>query len=219
MILDISFITIRSSIKYIELLAAIVGSFYFYKYKREFLKYFLVILWYTAVNEFLGFTLTRMGVAVNVIIYNIFHFINFSFLFLLFNKCLKIERHKKFTKIFLAIYVLSFFINMCFENYLNQIQTIPYLIASVLLITSIVFYFSEVLNTDEVLFIKTNIMFWVSVGYLLYLAGNIPIRVVRNYLYQLVDLKYILEISSVLSIVMNICFIFGFIWGEKDKQY
>ncbi len=219
MFLEVSFITIRSCIKYVELLAALVGTFYFYKYKRDFLKYFLIILWYTAINEFLGFTLTKMGVAVNIIIYNIFHFINFSFLFLLFNKCLKIERHKKFTKLFLAIYVLSFFVNMWFQNYIFQIQTIPYLIASVLLITSIVFYFSEILNTNEVLFIKTNIMFWISVGYLLYLAGNIPIRVIRNYLFELVDLKDILEISSVLSIIMNICFILGFIWGEKDKRY
>lgn len=219
MFLEVSFITIRSCIKYVELLAALVGTYYFYKYKRDFLKYFLIILWYTAINEFLGFTLTKMGVAVNIIIYNIFHFINFSFLFLLFNKCLKIERHKKFTKLFLAIYVLSFFVNMWFQNYIFQIQTIPYLIASVLLITSIVFYFSEILNTNEVLFIKTNIMFWISVGYLLYLAGNIPIRVIRNYLFELVDLKDILEISSVLSIIMNICFILGFIWGEKDKRY
>ncbi|WP_158847565.1 hypothetical protein [Algibacter sp. L1A34] len=108
---------------------------------------------------------------------------------------------------------------MFFQNYLYQIQTIPYLIASVLLITSIVFYFSEILNTNEVLFIKTNLMFWISVGYLLYLAGNIPIRVVRNYLFELVDLQNVLEISSILSIVMNFCFILGFIWGEKDKQY
>ncbi|MCL5130465.1 hypothetical protein [Algibacter sp. L4_22] len=108
---------------------------------------------------------------------------------------------------------------MFFQNYLYQIQTIPYLIASVLLITSIVFYFSEILNTNEVLFIKTNLMFWISVGYLLYLAGNIPIRVVRNYLFELVDLQNVLEISSILSIVMNFCFILGFIWGEKDKRY
>ena len=219
MFLEISFVTIRSSIKYIELLVAIIGTLYFYKYKHEFLKYFLIILWYTAFNEFFGFLLGRMGFSTNYIIYNIFHFINFSFLFLLFNSCLKIKSHKKWTKLFLAIYVLSFFINMFFQNYLYQIQTIPYLIASVFLITSIVFYFSEILNTNEVLFIKTNLMFWISVGYLLYLAGNIPIRVVRNYLFELVDLQNVLEISSILSIVMNFCFILGFIWGEKDKRY
>lgn len=219
MILDVSLVTIRSSIKYIELLAAIIGTIYLYKYKFEFLKYFLVILWYTAINEFLGLLMGKMGFSTNYIIYNIFHFINFSFLFLLFYKCLKVESYRKWTKLFLAVYVTSFFVNMFFENYLYEIQTVPYLIASVLLIVSIVFYFSEILNTNEVLFIKTNIMFWISVGYLLYLAGNIPIRVVRNYLFEMVDLKPVLEISSILSIVMNFCFILGFIWGEKDKQY
>jgi hypothetical protein len=219
MLQEFSSLTIRGSIKYMELIVAIIATFYFYKYKHSHLKYFLIILWYTAVNEFLGFTLKKIGFYSNIIIYNIFHFINFSFLFFLFQKSLKVRIHKLWLSVFGGIYVLSFFINMLFENYVYQVQTVPYLIASVLIITCIVIYFSEILNTDEVLYIKSNIMFWISIGYLLYLAGNIPIRVIRNYFTEVVNLEYILEISSVLSIVMNICFILGFIWGEKDKQY
>ncbi|MDN3665930.1 hypothetical protein ACFFU1_05635 [Algibacter miyuki] len=210
-------ISIRSSIKYIELLVAIIGTIYLFKYKHTYLKYFLVILWYTAINEFSGYLFRILGFSTNMIIYNVFHFINFSFLFLLFNRSLEIPKYKKATSIFLGIYVASFFINMFFENYLIEVQTVPFLIASVLLITSIVFYFSEILNTEEVLYVKNNMLFWISVGYLLYLSGNIPIRVIRNYFADVVSLENVLEISSVLSIVMNMCFIIGFVWGEKDK--
>ncbi len=219
MLLEVSSFSIRSSIKYIELLAAIVGTIYFYKYKHAFLKYFLIILWYTALNEFLGFFLKKVRFINNIVIYNIFHFINFSFLFLLFSRYIKVRKHTYWTKMFLILYIFSFFINMLFENYLEQVQTIPFFIASVFLIICIVFYFSRLLNSNEVLIVRKNILFWISVGYLLYLSGNFPIRVIRNYFVEVVNLEYILEVSSVLSIIMNICFIIGFIWGEKDKQY
>ncbi len=219
MLLEIPSIPIRSSVKYIELISAIVGTIYFYKYKHTFLKYFLVILWYTAVNEFTCYFLRKYGiVANNLIIYNIFHLINFSFLFLLFNRFLKVEKHKRLTSVFLLIYVSSFFMNMIFENYLERVQTIPFFIAAILLIVSIVFYFSKLLKSNEVLSVKTNLLFWISVGYLLYLSGNLPIRVIRNYYLEEVRLEYILEFSSILSIILNICFIIGFICGKKDKQ-
>ncbi len=219
MLIEVSSFSLRSSIKYIELIVAIIGTIYYFKYKRTFLKYFLIILWYTAINEFFGFLLKKIGYTNNIIIYNVFHFINFSFLFLLFNRSLSKAKHKQWTKIFLLTYIIGFFINLCFENYFIQVQTIPFLMASIFLIISIVFYFSELLNTNEVLFVKKNILFWISVGYLLYLSGNLPIRVIRNYFTEVVNLEYILEISSILSIILNVCFIIGFIWGEKNKQY
>ena len=219
MVLEVSSFSIRSSIKYIELIVAIIATIYYYKYKHTFLKYFLIILWYTAINEFIGFLLKKLGFTNNIIIYNIFHFINFSFLFLLFNKSLNKLKHKKWTKVFLLLYVVGFFINLFFEDYFIKVQTVPFLMASIFLIISIVFYFSELLNTNEVLVVKKNILFWISVGYLLYLSGNLPIRVIRNYFTEVVNLEYILEVSSILSIILNICFIIGFVWGEKNKQY
>ena len=219
MLLDIPSFSLRGSVKYVELISAIIGTIYFYKYKHSFLKYFLIILWYTAINEFTCYFLKKYGIVTNnLIIYNIFHLINFSFLFLLFNRFLKLEKHKHLTRVFLIIYVASFFLNMIIENYLENVQTIPFFIASVLLIVSIVFYFSKLLKSNEVLAVRTNILFWISVGYLLYLSGNLPVRVIRNYYVEEVKLEYILEFSSILSIILNICFIIGFICGKKDKQ-
>lgn len=220
--LEISFYTLRASIKYVELITAIVGTIYYYKYRHTFLKYFLVILWYTAINEFVGYGIRKIISDYNIIIYNIFHLVNFSFLFLLFRRYVEKKNHKKWIQWFFLAYVFSFFINMFFENYFYEIQTIPFFIASLGIIISILFYFSQILNSTEVLYVRSYLLFWISIGYFLYLTGNLPIRIIRNFFNSDKDiylLQNILNSTSILSIVMNICFILGFIWLKKDKQY
>ncbi len=210
----------RSSIKYIELLTAIIGTCYLYKYKHTFLKYFLIILWYTVVNEFTGYILAReLGFRRNVIIYNVYHLVNFSFIFLLFRNYVTKKRYKYRIRLFSILYLISFFVNMFFENYFEKIQTVPFFVASILIIVSIMYYYSEILNTNEVLYVKKKMVFWISVGYLLYLSGSFPIRIVRNYFTEALNVEYIVEVGSFISIVMNICFIIGFIWSEENKQY
>jgi len=225
------FALLRNSIKYVELLAAITGTVYYYKYKNTLLKYFLIILWYTALNEFFAFTLQVYDIQYlnafdivfestiyTVIIYNIFHFVNFSFLFLLFGRYLLKTSFKHISYTCLVIYVVSFFITMFFQNYIYEIQTIPFLIAAVSLIGCILLYFYQILNSNEVLHISKNLLFYISIGYLIYLVGSLPLRIIRNYFYEMPNLVYIINVSSILSILMNICFILGFICSEKRQQ-
>jgi hypothetical protein len=215
----ISFYLLKKSIKYVELITAIVGTIYFFKYKHTFLKYFLIILWYIVCNEFLGLYIKTYISENNIIIYNIFHFINFTYLFLLFRQYVTHPSQKRWIFFFIIIYILSFIINMFFENYFKEIQTIPYLIASVFLISSIVFYFLAILNTDKILYVSKNLLFWISVGLLIYFVGNIPFRVIRNFNNEISNIDSIFITSYILCIIMNICFVFGFIWSKKDSQY
>lgn len=212
---EFDFSYLRSSIKYVELITAITATIYYSKYNEGVIKYFLVILWYTVINEFFAFFIKKTGVEYTIIYYNIYHLINFSFLFLLFKYYIKKKLHKRIVQFGFYAYLLSFFINMYFENYIYRIQTIPFFIASAFIITSIIFYFSQILKSDEVLYIKNNLLFYISIGYFFYLVGNIPIRIVRNYFYEIPNLEYILNVGSILSILMNICFIIGFVWSKK----
>lgn len=208
-------ISLRSSIKYVELITAVAGTIYYHKYNKGFIKYFLLILWYTVLNEFFSFFIKKTGVEYTIIYYNIYHLINFSFLFLLFKNYINNEMYKKIIRFGFYIYVMSFLVNMIFENYIYNIQTIPFFIASGFIITSILFYFSQILKSNEVLYISNNLLFYISIGYFFYLVGNIPIRIIRNYFYEIPNLEYILNVGSILSILMNICFIVGFIWSRK----
>lgn len=214
---------LKSSIKYIELFTAIIGTIYYYKYRHTFLKHYLVILWYITFTEFLGYTLRKLNILnYNAILYNLYHVINFVYLFLLYQKYISNTRQKNCVRVFVYLYLASFLVCMLFENYLYKVQTVPFLLASVFLVISISFYFLEILNTDKVLYIRKNLLFWLSVGLLLYYVGNMPFRVIRNF-YEDIPNIYNIYVSFIsifiLSIIMNICIIIGFIWSEKDNQY
>ncbi|WP_044399533.1 hypothetical protein [Lacinutrix sp. Hel_I_90] len=220
MTLEISFSTIGKSIKYIELITAVLGSIYYSKYRHTFLKYFLLILWYTTINGFLCRYLHENYILRNnSLLYNLYHLVNFTFLLILFKKYIKSSAYKKWISIFIILYVFSFFFNLIWQNYLTEIQTVPFILGAVFVIISITFYFLEILNTTKVLYVSKNLLFWISIGLLLYFVGKIPTRIIRNYWEDISYYKDILIAEYILSIVMNICFIIGFICSKKDKQY
>ncbi|MDY8136774.1 hypothetical protein [Aquimarina sp. 2201CG5-10] len=203
----------------VEILTALVGTIFYHKYKNApIIKYFIFFLWYVGINELVGLYI-RQDDGINAIIYNIYNVINFTFFFALYRHYLDKPKNKKIVLILWIFYLISFVINGFFENYLIKHQKFPYIIAAFFLIITIVLYFIEILNSEKVLYTKKNLLFWVSVGLLLYFVGNIPYRIVRDYYKELADAKILFLARFALTIIMNICFIIGFIWSNKKQQY
>lgn len=203
-----------------QVITAIVGTIYFYKYDKTILKYFLIILWYIAINDIFGLILKKyFGFESVTLLYNIYYIIVFSYFMLLFRNFVSNKNRKKLIFIFLIIYLISSFINCFFENYLEEVATAPYIIGAILVIIAIIFYYIDILNSEKVLYVNKNLLFWISIGVLIYYAGNIPFRIVRNYVGELVDASIQYLVLVILTFVMNICFIIGFIWSSKKQQY
>ncbi|MBQ4818756.1 hypothetical protein [Aquimarina sp. MMG016] len=200
-------------------MAAIIGVIYFYKYKNTALKYFLLLLWYVTINDIIGMYLREKVTHYNAIIYNIYYVVNFTYLLLLYRAYLSNKKSKVVVLTFTLIYLFSFIVNGFFENYLIEFQRFPYIIAALFLIITVILYFSEVLNSEKVLHAKKNLLFWISVGLLLYYVGNIPFRIIRNYYQDLADATILFLVNLTLGIVMYICFIIGFLWSDKKQQY
>ncbi len=220
------FYIMRSSAIAAECLAAVLGIVFFYKYKNTILKYFLFYLIYIVFIENFGIYLysylskNPLGdIDNNSIVYNIYNIVSFSYFLLLYRYFITNKSHKKWIYSFFIIYLVTVFINAFFENYLKEPQTIPYIVASILLIITIVFYFIELLNSRKVLHVKHNLLFWIAVGLLIYYIGNIPFRIVRGYYAHLADISILFLINISLTIVMNLCFIIGFIWSNKKQLY
>ena len=204
----------------VEVIAAIIGSIYFYKYKNVFLlKYFVLLLWYIVLNEFIGLYIRLYHDASNAIAINIYNVINFTYILLLYKNYLVSKKSKKLVLTMLITYLISFIVNGFFENYLYQFQSIPYIIASLFIIITILLYFREILNSEKVLYTNKNLLFWIGIGLLLYFVGNIPFRILRNYYEYLTDATILFLINFTLTIVMNTCFIIGFIWSDKKQLY
>ena len=63
------------------------------------------------------------------------------------------------------------------------------------------------------------LLFWISTGVLIYYCGNIPYKIVRSYASNLRDVPIEFLVLCILTIVMNLCFIIGFVWSDNKQQY
>jgi len=197
-----------------EVMAALFSTIFLYKYKNGVLRYFPLLLWYMVINEFMGLY-SYENTTLNKIIYNIYILINFVFFFYVYKRSLKKKIYKICIDIFIYTYLISVLIFGFYENYLVHTQSIPYIIAAGLLLITITFYFTELLNSDMVMNVKTNLLFWVSVGLLLYFVGNIPFRIVKNYYGSINTNSILYLVNIILTIVLNFCYIIGFLWIKK----
>ncbi len=205
----------------VELLSAIIGTIFYYKYRNSVLKYFLIYLWFIVFIEYFAYIAREyFGIYHNAWLINTFYIISFTYLFSLYRSVVKNKRKKLMIKYSAIIYVGFSIVNVFFENYIERSQTIPFIIGSSLLILSILFYFVEILGTEKVLHVKKNLLFWISTGLLLFYAGIIPFRITINYYAGILGKHNpIYSILFILIIISNICYIIGFIWSSKKQLY
>ncbi len=204
---------------FIQFLAAVFSSIYYRKYNRSKLKFFSFLLWYTFLNELFGIFFIDYISRYNAIIYNLYHVINFVLLFIIYKSFIKQKKYKFCVSLFIVIYLVTFLVNAFYENYLTEFQTVPHIVASALILICITFYFAELLKSIKVLHTNRNLMFWISIGLLIFFVGNIPFRIARNYYGDKTDISILFVINIILTIVMNVCFIIGFIWSKKKQLY
>lgn len=204
-------------ILYVEIITAIIASVYYYKYKNSYLKYFLIYLWYIAINEAVGKYSSDVLEVYNLIIYNIYLLISFTFLFSIYWNFLKTNRYKKIVASFALIYIIAFIINgLFFENYKMDLVTYPFIMASCFLIITVTFYFIEILNSEKVLNVTRDLLFWISVGVVLFNIGVIP-WVITLKLYS-ENFTLMNTLLQVLILILNICFIVGFTCSYKIQK-
>lgn len=223
---DITISIIRDSIKYSELISAIVGTAYFYKYKNTSLKYFLYLLWYITITEFMGwYTRTtgnmayvdENGLVYNKWLYNLLNLVLFSTVYIIYYKYLKTPLFKKWIKIFITIFLIVHFLNWSFiQNFIIEGAVFPRIIGSIFLIIIIIFYFIELLRSEKIVVFHRLLLFWISIGLLLFYTGTIPFTLKWNGYMIIPGIHELFLIVYILAIIMYLFFTFGFIWSKKE---
>ncbi|MCH2195051.1 hypothetical protein [Kordia sp.] len=209
---------LREGSLYLGVLTAIIATITFHKYKNSFLKYILYFLWYVAINEFIGLIVkTYSEDRHNSIVYNIYGIVSLVFFLSIYRHFIQKKKFKKYISFFIVSCVVLYIVSAFFIDYMKNILTIAYLYGSIALAISIVFYFIETLNSERILVISKDILFWISIGLFIFQMGIIPFMIIREYYIEfvLLELNIILLLYYVLIYVLNICYITGFIWGQK----
>ncbi len=219
--------TFRHFVLFSELLAAIVGTIYFYKYKHTPIKYFLYLLWYITLTEFTGWYASENEILVffdkngrhyNLWLYNLLYIIFFITVLMIYMKSLKQLIFKKWIKIFIISYIIISIFNWSFiQSFKYEWSELPFITGSLFLITTIIFYFIELLRLNKIIVFYKNLLFWISIGLLLYHSGTIPFSVKITSYALLSGIHHLFFIVYFLAFMMYSTFTFGFIWSKKEE--
>lgn len=205
---------------FMELLSAIIGSIYYYKYKNSVLKNFLIYLWVVVFIEYAGYISTKyLDIKYTGFIFNSYFFLSYIYISSLYLRIIRDLKKKKAIRFFFGIYLISVLIGGFYENYITDFLSIPFITASFLIVSQVAFYFIEVLNSERVLHVNKNLFFWISIGLLIFYVGNIPFRIALKYYMEKESYTILFSIFYLLIILLNLCYIIGFIWSDKKQQY
>ena len=202
---------------YLELVAAICATVFYYKYKATALKWLLPYLWLVFGIEFLASQGTaRAFMMDNRWIYNIQSVTEYTLIFYVYYRLLQDPLQKKTIIIFSAIFFLMLILGfLVFHRSFIELNTSAFSIGSVMVIYLVIAYFQEVLRSDTVLRLRSNLMIWVSIGWLFYHAGSLPLNLMANDIGIFSEAYYLRPIILVANLVLYTCLILGFLWSNK----
>ena len=210
-----------SYVKYLVLVAALVGTFLYPHYRETKAKYFLWIIWYGFITEIVGnYYYSWLDVPNSKIIYNLYTLVSITFFLWWFRSLLTSTKRKKIVKYFLLVFWISNVVNgILLYNVLYQSTKYAFVIGVIFLVITICYFFIEMFNKEVVLKIRDSIYFWFALGVLLFFATFLPFFVTTNFLASQADSYVHLGIAVfTLNIVMNGCFIIGFLKAKHSAN-
>ncbi len=210
-------------LKCIELLACLVGFFYFKKLKNTYWAVFPFYLLFIVLAEYLGgyLRLQHKLLAANHF-YNYLEIpVEFLFSFWLFYKAFKSTKYKWLPLACAITYLVSWAVdNAYLIGTRFAFYSFSYMIANVVMLVLLLFYFIQLVFSDAILTFRENMMFWVCLGMFIYYVGCFPYYGLRNTLavnYPLLYMKYS-YLEYILNCTMYLLFTFSFIWGKPNMR-
>jgi hypothetical protein len=94
---------------------------------------------------------------------------------------------------------------------------LPWVVGSIFLIITIIFYFIQLLKSDKIIVFHKNLLFWISIGLLLFHTGTLPFAIKTTSYALLNGIHNLFLIIWILAIIMYLIFTFGFIWSKKEE--
>ena len=197
------------------------------KYYDTSLKFLPAILLYTFLNELLGeividsknynLSFQSMYSDYNIVIYNIYNVVFFLYFYYIFRCYIKKKEYRKSIAIGSGIFLVISLVNPFLQDFVIDPQLYTYVVGAVILIGCIILYFIEILGSSKILYIKEDLLFWISIGLLLFYVGYIPIKLTR-YFFAIEDVDVYMNLRRVhliLILMMHGCFITGFLWMKR----
>lgn len=204
----------------IETAACITGFTYLKKWKGSFMKAFPFYLLVIVILEVYGNYLIKDN-HVNEAYYTWFVMpLEFGFFIWLYYMYFKQTRFKIFPIAGGILYAAACILSLALVKYVDNYWQLPisYMIGIIVLLGLSIIFFVHLFNGDNILYFRSNIFFWVSIGLLVFYLISSPFYVFRESLYknykEIFWLYYYIQFFA--NYLMYILFSIGFIWGKPQ---
>ena len=197
----------------LELVAAVVATRTFKKYKLSNEKYFFHFLWYTFLVELLALVLQNIFEINASLLYAVFTFTSFMFYFGWYYRVLERKVFKGLVVGFAILYAIIHIVAMV-PGWFDGPKSYAFATGSISLLILTLLHFYQLLKSDEVLIVKHKLSFWISTALLLFYIGIIPLILLASYLD--IDGGNYKTILLILNVVLYGCYIIGFLWTKKE---
>ncbi|MEO0505023.1 MAG: hypothetical protein AAF090_02640 [Bacteroidota bacterium] len=207
------------------LLTWVVAMIRFKRYDDTVLKHLPIFIIYTFFTELLGYFIkfhedfqffSAEGTDWhNVIIFNIYQVVTFAYFFWVYYKVCLLQENKRRIK-FLAIGTFSsYFISLFFQDPFHIGLYYADLVGSLSLVVIIILYFMEKTKKTVKYPVMNNLMFWVSLGLLVFYCLFPFVQLIGYTKYEIWVEYHFQTVLSILIVTMYILFNIGFIFGKK----
>jgi len=205
--------------KYIYVLIYIisfgVALAHYKKIKGTKMMLFLYVLFLGLIAESVGYYVGFYSNYRNTFpIYNIYKLLSLTVYFFLFRAYLQSETKKKiFLGVFISLMIYGVFNFIFTYPSILQYHLNTWIYSNICFIIWILIYLIDLLQRDIILNVKNVLLFWFSIGNLLFCIGFLPVFVLSTYFNYNGIWDY--TIFS-LNVIMHICFITGFLISKRE---
>lgn len=205
-------VQLNSKVIYFIGVTLLIGLVYSKKFWDTPSAYILVYLSILLFVEYIGSKIEN-----NHWLYNIQSFMELLIFTLIFYGSLKVKRSKKavlFLFAFCCFWLLMEMLFVAENGYLTYLSYSFGLISFVIPLMCFLFLF-EMTNSEKVLYHNRVLLYWISIGLMVYHLCNLPTTVLINDLFEMGNYELLYGIQVISGMTMYICFSIGFVWSYR----
>lgn len=203
-------------------ITSIIGSLNWSKLPNYKSKVFLFSIMFSSIVEVIGIFFNEWtNGLLSYYVYNVYIYVLFVIYLFILRSILKNYRCKALGTFFIILYTCVFILNLIlqFDTLGHNIYSGVYSLGVLLFIILSSFYLIALFNSSNVLNYKKNIFFWFIIGVLLFHVPFLPFMLALDWFLIEYRTSTYWIVLLILNLIMNICFIIGFLWTEKKYNY
>ena len=193
-------------IQYLTFILSLIfcGEYKDYSFYKFFVMYLLNIVLFNLLAKFI-FPVD------NYELFNIYTFFEINNIVLIYYNILKKKKKIRLLKILAIIFNIMYLASFYLTTLKMYTVSIEGFFNSVL----IILYFAELLDSEKILNYKKILIFWVSVGFLLFYLTSVPFFTLL--LLNMFDTRAMFPIIYYLTVILHLFLIYGLVACRKKK--